>query len=143
MQNPHSHLDKIRDVNFHFNDHRDALYRDTPTPQGRHRGLRNARAPAPASWGVWLPLMRCVREKLPELRQLRIFIDAPSFIRESSATRFYRYGEFKGDGFVETLEDWEREGYGWVTEQEGGCIYLESRKAGNVLGVPRRKDGFM
>lgn len=76
-----------------------------------------------------MPLMRCIREKMPELRELRILVDAP---------------EEKGDGYVETLWRWEDQGFGWVVEQKGGCIYLESRRDGNPLVAPRqRSDGFM
>ncbi|CAN8103175.1 unnamed protein product [Discula destructiva] len=128
VQNPHSHLDKIRNVDFAFSHSKDHLF--LQPIESKHPRLEEGTSSAsvPVSWGVWLPLMLCVRERMPDLRELRIHIDAPNV---------------RGDGFVETLDEWEHCGYGWLVEQEGGCIYLESRRESNILTGPRQRDGFI
>lgn len=72
--------------------------------------------------------MRCIRENMPELRDLRVQLGASTV---------------KGEGFVEVLRDWEEEGHGWVTENADGVIYLEMRRGQNVVTGPRRRAGFL
>lgn len=46
------------------------------------------------------------------------------------------------EGFVEVLRDWEREGWGWVTEVEGGVVYLEmGRKESEEALVVDEEEG--
>lgn len=56
--------------------------------------------------------MASVRDKMPELRYLRVHISPPS--------------ETNMD-LVKVLDDWETLGYGWVAEQEDGVVYYEFR----------------
>lgn len=126
VQLQHSHVDKIRNLYFAFDHFKDHLF--LQRIEAKHPRLPDTMSTVPVAWELWTPLMRCVREKMPELRDLRVHLSAPSV---------------KGEGFVEVLRDWEEMGHGWVTEHAEGVIYLEMRKGKNAVMGPRRRDGFM
>lgn len=126
VQLEHSHVDKIRNLYLAFDHFKDHLF--LQRIEAKHPRLPDTMSTVPVGWELWTPLMRCVREKMPELRDLRVQLSAPSV---------------KGEGFVEVLRDWEEEGHGWVTENAEGVIYLEMRRGQNVVTGPRRRDGFM
>lgn len=68
--------------------------------------------------------MVCVREKLPDLRWLRINLST------STPTA-------KVEMFLGALKKWEREGYGRVEERNDGIIYVEE---GGQQGALRSGD---
>lgn len=70
--------------------------------------------------------MQCIREELRGLRTLRMQLGGGGGGGSTGSA-----GGAAMDGFVDILRDWEREGWGWVTEVEGGVIYL---------GMGKRKD---
>lgn len=107
-------MSRIRRVDFAFNHFKDHLF--LRPIQAKHPRLTNSgggeSAVTPVAWELWTPLMASVRDKMPELRYLRVHLNPPS-----EATM----------DLVKVLEDWESLGYGWVAEQEDGVVYYEFR----------------
>lgn len=115
LQNGHSHMYKIRDLDLTFNHYKDHLF--LQRIQSKHPHLPNG-SNVPVASELWLPLMKCVRERLPELRSLRVHLSPP---------------ESTGQVFMDLLRDWEREGYGWAEEQMDGMVYLEKGRQREAL----------
>ncbi|KAF3767949.1 hypothetical protein M406DRAFT_70053 [Cryphonectria parasitica EP155] len=119
VQNPHSHTSKIRRLDFAFDHFKDHLFLQRIETQHPRLlvgggGDGDGRLPtAPVSWELWRPLLASVRSGTPELRRFRIYLSPPSP---------------RCDDLVRLLDEWEAEGYGWVTEQADGVIYYEMRK---------------
>lgn len=102
-----------------FNHFKDHLFLQPIESKHPHLLTTNSPNVAPVASELWLPLMACVRERLPELRSLRIHLGPPSAA--------------KGRVFMDLLRDWERDGYGWVEESIDGMVYLERGRPREML----------
>lgn len=118
MQNPHSYLHKLHSLDLAFSHFKDHLF--LQRIEALHPRLPDSSSTAPVGWELWVPLMLTVREQMPNLARLRVQLSPPSA---------------KAEGFVDVLREWEREGYGWVTEQADGVVYLEMGRRRTVVGA--------
>lgn len=112
VQHPHAHRARIRSVQLAFTHFRDHLFLQRLEPM--HPRLPDSQLSVPVSWGVWTPLMRAVREGLPELRRLTVHLSAAA-----APTA-------REEVFLDVLREWAAEGYGTVEEKAGGLIYTET-----------------
>lgn len=113
MQHPHAHAKKLRSLQLAFTHFKDHLFLQRIEP--KHPRLPDSQLSVPVSWGVWTPLMRCVRgEGLPELRRLTVHLSAAA-----APTA-------REEVFLDVLREWAAEGYGTVEEKAGGLVYTET-----------------
>lgn len=118
-------MSRIHDLDLTFDHFKDHLF--LQRIESKHPHLPNG-SHAPVAEELWRPLTACLRERLPELRSLRIHLSPPSAA--------------KGQVFMDLLRDWERDGHGWVEEQVDGMVYLEKgRKKGRLLLEEEEEDG--
>ncbi|KAG8157956.1 hypothetical protein KVR01_012228 [Diaporthe batatas] len=112
VQHPHPHRTKVRSLQLAFTHFKDHLFLQRIEP--KHPRLPDSQLGVPVSWGVWTPLMRCVREGLPELRRLTIHLSAAA-----APTA-------REEVFLDVLREWAADGYGTVEEKAGGVVYCET-----------------
>lgn len=112
VQHPHRHRARVRSVQLAFTHFKDHLFLQRIEP--KHPRLPDSQLSVPVSWGVWTPLMRCVREDLPELRRLTVHLSAAA-----APTA-------REEVFLDVLREWAAEGYGTVEEKGGGLVYTET-----------------
>lgn len=114
MQHPqHPHAKRVRSLQLAFTHFKDHLFLQRIEP--KHPRLPDSQLSVPVSWGVWTPLMACVREGgLPELRRLTVHLSAAA----APTTR--------EEVFLDVLRGWAAEGYGTVEEKGGGLVYTET-----------------
>ncbi|KAI7778981.1 hypothetical protein LA080_001498 [Diaporthe eres] len=112
VQHPHRHRARVRSVQLAFTHFKDHLFLQRIEP--KHPRLPDSQLSVPVSWGVWTPLMRCVREGLPELRRLTVHLSAAA-----APTA-------REEVFLDVLREWAAEGYGTVEEKGGGLVYTET-----------------
>lgn len=105
IQQPHPYQTSIHALDFSFTHFKDHLFLQpiaTKNPQLAVGGK------VPVSQEVWTPLMQCVREKLPELRWLKIHLSTSA----------------PAEMFLDALRKWAQEGDGEVEETTGGLVYV-------------------
>lgn len=112
VQHPHRHRERARSVQLAFTHFKDHLFLQRIEP--RHPRLPDSQLSVPVSWGLWTPLMRAVREGLPELRRLTVHLSAAA-----APTA-------REEVFLDVLREWAAEGYGTVEERAGGLVYTET-----------------
>ncbi|KAJ0106954.1 hypothetical protein J7T55_011049 [Diaporthe amygdali] len=112
VQQPHPYHAKVRSVHLAFTHFKDHLFLQRIEP--RHPRLPDSQLSVPVSWGVWTPLMRCVRGGLPELRRLTVHLSAAAAPTS------------REEVFLDVLREWADEGYGMVEEKGGGLVYTET-----------------
>lgn len=112
VQHPHPHRDKVRSLQLAFTHFKDHLFLQRIEP--KHPRLLDTELDVPVSWGLWTPLVRCVREGLPGLRRLTIHLGAAA-----APTA-------REDVFLDVLREWAANGYGMVEEKAGGLVYTET-----------------
>lgn len=120
---------KIHDLDLNFNHVKDHLFL-TPIESKHPSPLSsnpNGPSVAPVASELWLPLMACIRERLPELRSLRIQLSPPSAAN-------WRV-------FMDLLRDWERDGHGWVEESLDGMVYMEKGHPRGILEDDSKASG--
>lgn len=111
-------MSRIHDLDLTFNHFKDHLF--LQRIESKHPHLPNG-SHVPVAKELWRSLTACLRERLPELRNLRIHLSPPSAANE-------------GQIFADLLREWERDGHGWVEDQVDGIVYLEKgRKKGRLL----------
>lgn len=109
----HPHANKIRSLQMAFTHFKDHLFLQRIEP--RHPRLPDGQlGPVPVSWALWVPLMRCVREGLPELRRLTVHLGAAAAPNA------------REEVFLDVLRGWADEGFGTVEERAGGVVYTET-----------------
>ena len=93
VQQAHPYLSSIHQLDFCFTHHKDHLFLfhiDSKHPQ-----LACCQT-VPIGWEVWSPLMTCIKEKLPELQTLRIYLAHQAHGREEKFLRLLDAFELEG-----------------------------------------------
>lgn len=118
MQRPHRHRASVRGVHLAFTHFKDHLF--LRRIEHRHpRLLQGDGMPGggvvPVSWDLWAPLVREVREGLPDLRRLTVHLGAGAAAPAAGQ-----------EAFLDVLRGWAAEGLGTVEEKAGGLVYTET-----------------
>lgn len=111
VQHPHPHAASVRSLQLAFTHFKDHLFLQRIEP--KHPRLPDSQLGVPVSWELWTPLMRCVREGLPELRRLTVHLSAAA-----APTA-------REEVFLDVLREWAADGFGTVEERAGGVVYTE------------------
>lgn len=111
VQNPHPYRSNIHAVEFiftHFTDH--LFLRSINSEHPQLAGTNKL----PVSQDIWTPLVVCIRERMPALQQIRIFLSTSSAIEDV-------------EKIFQVLRDWQQQGYGTVEEEDEGLLYIEGQ----------------
>lgn len=105
VQQPHPYQSSIHALDFSFTHFKDHLFLQPIATKNPQLAVGNN---VPVYQEVWTPLTLCVREKLPELRWLRIHLSTSA----------------PAELFLDALRKCAQEGYGEVEETNGGLVYI-------------------
>ncbi|ROW05795.1 hypothetical protein VMCG_05207 [Cytospora schulzeri] len=108
VQQPHAYQSKIHALDFSFTHFKDHLFLQ---PIASEHPRLAVGSNVPVSQDVWKPLMLCVREKLPELRRLRVHLSTSA-------------PPERVEMFLEVLRTWVQDGYGKIEERDDGLVYV-------------------